>query len=81
MSVRSARIWMCLVALALAGCSSAGSGGPPPQVTQPAPTQSAPSSGSSYHPTIDPSKFSPVISNRYFPLRPAILEFLGVLKL
>jgi hypothetical protein len=69
MRVRYARIWMCLVALGLAGCASAGSGGPPPQVTQPLPTQSAPSSGSSYHPTIDPSRFSPVISNRYFPLR------------
>ena len=70
MRVQSARIWMGLMTLVLAGCSSASSGEPTPQVPQPVPSQSAPSSGSSYHPTIDPSRFSPVISNRYFPLRP-----------
>jgi len=68
--MRSARIWMCLVALGLAGCSSASSGQPNPQVPQPVPTQSAPSTTSTYHPTIDPTKFSSVVTNRYFPLRP-----------
>jgi hypothetical protein len=61
---------MCLVALGLTGCSSASSGEPTPQVPQPVPTQAAPSASSTYHPTIEPAKFSSVITNRYFPLRP-----------
>jgi hypothetical protein len=70
MRLGPARIWMCLVALGLAGCSGASSGQPNPQVPQPVPTKAAPSASSTYHPTIEPTKFSSVITNRYFPLRP-----------
>jgi hypothetical protein len=71
-------IWVSVVALGLVGCTaSAGGAGPTSQRSTPAATrpsasgtQPSSSPGPTYHPVIDPARFSARITNPYFPLRP-----------
>jgi hypothetical protein len=56
-------------ALALAACGSSGGKHASGTTTQPGPVSSAASTTALYHPSIDPSRFTDRVTNRYFPLK------------